>query len=286
MIVVTGASGKLGHLTVDALLGMRRFPASEIVAVARTVSKAGDLAALGVQVRRADYEEPDSLSSAFAGADVLVLISSNEVGKRFAQHRNAIDAAKRAGVARIVYTSLLHADVSPLSLAGEHLETERAIRESGVPYTILRNGWYTENYVGAIPKALASGAFIGAAGEGRISSAARADFGLAAAVAAVDASAGNRVYELAGDDSYTLADLAAEVSRQTGRSIPYRDLPEAEYSAFLTKAGMPKAIADMVASWDAGAARGALYDNSRALSRLIGRPTTALGAVVAAAIGE
>lgn len=285
MIVVTGASGKLGHLTVAALLGMRRFQASEIVAAARTVSKAGDLVARGVPVRHADYGDPDSLSSAFAGADVLVLISSNEVGKRFAQHRNAIDAAKRAGVGRIVYTSLLHADVSPLNLAGEHLETERAIRESGVPYTILRNGWYTENYTGSIATALANGVYAGAAGEGRISSATRADFALAAAVAAADGHEGNRVYELAGDDSYTLADLAAELSRQTGRSIPYRNLPEAEYSAFLAKAGMPKAFADMVAGWDAGVAKGALYDNSRELSRLIGRPTTALGAVVAAAIG-
>ena len=284
MIVVTGASGKLGHLIIGALCA--KTAAGNVVAAVRTVSKAADIVARGVSVRHADYDDAMSLPEAFEGADVVVLVSSNEIGKRYPQHLNVIRAAKAAGVSRIVYTSLLHADVSPLSLAGEHVETERAIKESGLSYTILRNGWYTENYTGSIPAALANGVLLGAAGVGRISSAARTDYAEAAAVAALSEDGGNRVYELAGDSAYTLADLAAEVSRQTGRKIPYRNLTETEYAAALVKAGLPKPLAEAVAGWDAGVVKGALFDDGRALSRLIGHPTTPLAKVVASALSR
>lgn len=283
MIVVTGANGQLGRLVIHGLLQQR--PASSIVAAVRSPDKAADLAALGVQVRQADYEQPATLDSAFAGAQRLLLISSSEVGRRARQHQAAIDAAVRAGVGLLAYTSLLHADTSPLGLADEHRQTEQALRASGLPFVLLRNGWYTENYLGAVGAALTHGALLGSAGEGRIASAARADY--AAAAVAVLTSAepeAGRVYELAGDSAYTLTELAAEISQQAGRSVVYRDLPEADYKAALIGVGLPEGLAGMLADSDAGAARGGLYDDSHQLSRLIGRASTPLATLVAAAL--
>lgn len=279
-IAVTGATGQLGRLVIDKLKA--RVPATEIVALARDPAKAADL---GVAVRQADYERPEMIRAALQGVDTLLLVSSSEVGRRAAHHRNVIEAARGAGVGRIVYTSLLHADISPLSLADEHRETEAALGTSGIPHTILRNGWYTENYAGSIGGALAGGAFIGSAGEGRISLAARADYAEAAVAVLLDETQAGRTYELAGDEAYTLADLAAEISRQVGRDIPYRDLPKAEYAAALAGFGLPEPVARSIAGWDADAAKGALFDDGRQLSKLIGRPTTPLSAVVAKALG-
>jgi NAD(P)H dehydrogenase (quinone) len=281
MIAVTGATGQLGRLVIDGL--KRSVGAEGIVALARSTAKAAEL---GVAVREADYDRPETLGPALAGVDTLLLISANEVGKRAAQHRNVIDAAKQAGVRRIVYTSLLHADSSPLSLAGEHAATEAALRASDVPFTILRNGWYTENYTGSIHGALAGGAFIGSAGSGRISSATRADYAEAAVAAVTGAGHAGKTYELAGDDAWTLADLAAEISRQTGRTIPYQNLPEAEYAAALAGFGLPAELAQAIAGWDTGASQGALFDDSHQLSALIGRPTTPLHAAVADALEQ
>jgi len=275
-IAVTGATGQLGRLVISKLA--EQVPAADIVALVRSPEKA---AGLGVDAREADYDRPETLGPALAGVDTLLLISANEVGKREAQHRNVIEAAKQAGVKRIVYTSLLHADRSPLSLAGEHAATESALKASGIPFTILRNGWYTENYTGSIPGALAGGAFIGSAGDGRISSATRADYADAAVAALTGAGHEGKTYELAGDEAWTLGDLAAEISRQTGRTIPYRNLPEAEYAAALAGFGLPESLAQAIAGWDVSASRGALFDDSRQLSRLIGRPTTPLTVTVA-----
>ena len=284
MIVITGATGQLGRLVIEALL--ETLPASDIIAAVRSPEKAADLAARGVQVRRADYNDPATLDAAFAGADKLLLISSNELGRRATQHRAAIDAARRAGVALIGYTSVLHADTSPLGLAGEHRETEAALRESTVPFVVLRNGWYTENYTGNLASALEHGAILGSAGDGRISSAARSDYATAAAtVMTRDAQAG-RVYELAGDTAYTLADLAVEVSRQSGKTVEYRSLSEPDYKAALLGVGLPELVAALLSDSDTGASKGALFDNSRHLSDLLGRPTTPLAAVVAAALAK
>ncbi len=234
--------------------------------------------------READYARPETLAAALAGVDTLLLISSSEVGQRAAQHHNVIEAAKAAGVKRIVYTSLLHADTSPLSLAEEHRETEAELRAAGIPFTILRNGWYAENYTGSIGGALAGGAFIGSAGEGRISAAARLDYAEAAVAALTGEGHEGRTYELAGDQAWTLADLAAEISRQTGRDIPYRDLPADDYAAALTGFGLDAGFAASIASWDVGAANGALFDDGGALSKLIGRPTAPLADSVAEAL--
>ncbi len=283
MIVVTGATGQLGRLVIHSLL--RRVPADGIVAAVRHPDKAADLAALGVQVRQADYDRPATLAAALAGAERLLLISSSEIGKRVSQHQAVIDAARAQGVGLLAYTSLLHADTSPLGLATEHRQTEAAIAASGLPAVVLRNGWYTENYTGGIPAALAHGVLPGSAGQGRIASAARADYAdAAAAVLLADASPAGRVYELAGDQAYTLAELAAEISRQSGKTVVYRDLPQAQYKAALEQAGLPGPVAEVISDSDAGAAQDALFDDSRQLSALIGRPTTPMAQTVAAQI--
>ena len=282
MIVITGASGQLGRLVIQSLL--TKVPASRIVAAVRNPQKASDLAALGVQIRRADYTDSASLDAAFQGAEKVLLISSSEVGQRLAQHRNAIDAARRAGVSLLAYTSLLHADTSPLGLAGEHVATEAWLAQSGVPFVLLRNGWYTENYLASIPPALQHGAFIGSAGEGRIASAARADYAEAAAVVLTTPGQSSKVYELAGDEAYTLAEFSAELSRQSGKAIPYVDLPENDYKAALIGAGLPEPIAGLLADSDSGAAKGGLFDDTRQLGTLIGRPTTPLAVSMRAAL--
>lgn len=278
MIVVTGASGQLGRLVIEALL--KKLPAAEIVAAVRHPEKVADLAARGVQVRQADYDQPASLASAFKGADKLLLISASEVGRRVPQHRAVIEAAKAAGVGLLAYTSILHADTSPLPLAAEHQETESLIRASGLPAVILRNGWYSENYLAGIPAALQYGVVLGSAGEGRIASAARADYAeAAAAVLMLDNQAG-RIYELAGDQAYTLGDLAREISQQSGKAVAYQNLPESEFKAALLGAGLPEGLATLLAESDIGASKGGLFDDGRQLSRLIGRPTTPLAAQI------
>jgi NAD(P)H dehydrogenase (quinone) len=281
-LVVTGATGQLGRLVLQSLL--KQVPAGQIVAAVRSPEKAQDLAALGLQVRRADYDRPETLAEAFRGAGRVLLISSSELGKRFAQHRAAIDAAKAAGVGLLAYTSLLHAGTSPLPLGLEHRETEAYLTASGLPFALLRNGWYTENYTASIPPALQHGAFLGSAGEGRIASAARADYAEAAAAVLLKPDQAGRIYELAGDSAYTLADLAAEIARQAGKPVAYQNLPEAEYQAILLGAGLPEPVARLVAESDTGAAKGGLFDDSRTLSRLIGRPTTPMAASVAQAL--
>lgn len=283
MIVITGANGQLGQLVVADLL--KTVPATSLVAAVRDPAKAANLAALGVQVRQADYNDPATLDAAFAGAARVLLISSSEVGQRVEQHRNAIDAAKRASVGLLAYTSVLHADTSPLALAAEHRATEALLRESGLPFSILRNGWYVENHTGGVGTALAHGALLGGAQDGRISAATRADYA-AAASAVLQSAAPEAVYELAGDRSFSLAELAAELSRQAGKDVPYQDLPEAGYKAALLEAGLPGWLAGLLSDSDAAVAKGALEDNSGTLSRLIGRPTTSLADAVRAALAQ
>lgn len=282
MIVVTGASGQLGRLVIQSLL--KTVPAAGIVAAVRQPTAVADFAALGVQVRQADYAQPATLDAAFQGATKVLLISSSALGERVAQHGNVIDAARRAGVALLAYTSLLHADTSPLGLAAEHTATEALLRASGVPHVLLRNGWYTENYLASLPAVLQHGAVIGSAGEGRIASAARADYADAAATVLTRDDRAGQVHELAGDTSYTLAEFAAEVGRQTGRTIPYVNLPETDYRGALLGAGLPEPIAQLLADSDVGASKGGLFDDGHRLSALIGRPTATLAAMVEAAL--
>ncbi|ROH88380.1 SDR family oxidoreductase [Pseudomethylobacillus aquaticus] len=282
MIVITGANGQLGRLVIQSLL--EKIPATQIVAAVRSPEKAQDIAALGVQVRQADYNRPDTLDAAFNGASKVLLISSSEVGSRVAQHQAVMAAAQRAGVGLLAYTSLLRADTSPLALASEHVATEQALKASGIPFVLLRNGWYTENYAASIQPALTHGVFIGSAGTGRIASASRADYAQAAATVMASEGQAGLVYELAGDEAYTLADFAAELSRQAGQRVSYQDLPQAAFADALAGAGLPPAFAALLADSDAGAAKGALFDDARQLSRLIGRPTTTYASVIAASL--
>lgn len=274
MIAITGATGQLGALAVEALL--KTVPAHDIVAIVRNPAKAESLTQQGVVVRQGDYNDEAALTAALAGVDKLLLVSSSEVGQRTAQHRNVINAARAAGVKFIAYTSLLHADNSPLRLHVEHVETEKLLAESGIPFALLRNGWYSENYLASAPAALAHGVFIGAAGEGKIASATRADYAAAAArVISEDGHAG-KVYELAGDNAWTLSELAAELSKQSGKTVVYQNLSEADFAAALKGVGLPEAFANLLADSDTGASKGGLFDDSHTLSKLIGRPTTPL----------
>ncbi len=282
MIVVTGATGHLGRLVIAALL--KTMPASSIVAAVRNGEKARDLATAGIGIRLADYNQPQTWDGALKGADKVLLISSSEVGQRARQHRSVVDAARRAGVKLLGYTSILRADTSPLGLAAEHDETEAMIRASDIPFVFLRNGWYTENYTAGIPAILERGAVYGCAGNGRISSAARIDYAEAAAVVLTGENQSGKVYELAGDSAFTLAELAMEVSRQSGKNIGYVNLTETDYRNALLKAGLPEPFAALLADSDTGVSKGALFDDSHQLSRLINRPTTTLASSVAAAI--
>lgn len=282
---ITGASGALGRLVVAALA--RRVGVDSVVAIARDPAAAAPHLPSGIELRQGDYALPETLDAALAGAERLLLISSNAIGQRVGQHANVIAAAGRAGVARIAYTSILHADTSILGLAQEHRQTEALIRDSGIAHVLLRNGWYSENYAASIPAALQHGVMLGSAGTGRIASAARIDYAEAAAAALIDDALGpDTVFELAGDGTYTLVEFAAELSRQTGRDIGYQDMPEAEYRAVLAGAGLPQPLAEMLADSDAGAAKDALFDDSGTLGRLIGRATTPLARTIAAALAE
>lgn len=274
-IGVTGATGQLGQLVIEKLKSA--IPAENIVALVRNPEKA---AALGVETRPFDYTKKESLSDELKGIDKLLLISGNEIGQRLPQHLAVIEAAVKAGVKHLFYTSLLHADKSPLSLATEHFATEEAIKKSGLTYTFLRNGWYTENYSGSAKGAVNAGAFIGCAGEGRISSAARKDYAEAATVVLTGEGYENKTLELAGDGAYSLSELASEISLQTGTFVPYNNLTEAQYSDILKSFGLPSGLAEMLANSDTGASKGGLYDDSKTLSKLINRPTTTLSEVL------
>ena len=278
-IAITGATGQLGRLVVKKL--KEKISVPEIVALVRSIEKAQELE---VTTREADYDKSETLNQALTGVDAVLLISSSEVGKRTVQHHNVIEAAKKAGVKRIVYTSVLHADSSSLSLADEHRATEVELKASGVSYTILRNSWYNENYVGSISGAVAGGAWLGSAGNGKISAAARADYADAAVSVLTGEGHEGRIYELAGDEAFTLTDLAAEVSRQTGKTIAYKNLSESEYAAALTADGLPEGLAQAIAGWDVRISEGVLFDDNRQLSALIGRPTTPISVTVAEAL--
>lgn len=282
MIVITGATGKLGSLVVDALL--EKVPAREIAVAVRNPQKAAAFAARGVEVRTADYAKPETLAAAFAGAEKVLLISSSEVGQRAPQHLAVIDAAKKAGVKLIAYTSILHADTSKMVLATEHNATEAALRASGVSYVILRNGWYAENYTEHLAAAIAQGALVGSAGQGRIAAASRADYAAAAVAVLTGEGHENKTYELAGDAPFTMSDLAGELSQQTGKTIPYNDLPASAYADILLGAGLPKPYTEILVDADVHAAAGALDDASGTLRNLIGRATTPIRAAVKAGL--
>jgi NAD(P)H dehydrogenase (quinone) len=279
-IVVTGATGHLGRLAVESLL-RRGVPADQITATGRNIDKISDL---GVPAQRVVYEDVDTLRQAFAGADKLLFISGSEVGQRIAQHRNVVTAAKEAGVGLVAYTSILKADTSDLILAGEHKQTEQMLIDSGLPYIFLRNGWYLENYTNNLAQTLEHG-LVGAAEDGKISAATRADFADAAAAALLQETPDKRVYELGGP-GFTMTELAAEISRQSGREVSYTNLSPEKYAEVLVGAGVPEGFAAVLADSDRGAAHGALEAEGDDLGTLIGHPPTSLAEVLRAALAR
>lgn len=275
MIVVTGAAGRLGRHVVDQLLDRGVAP-DDIVATVRRPARAAWLAERGVRIRYADYTDPDTLRTAFAGADRILLISSNAARDRATQHRNVVDAAANADVDLFGYTSMLRADDSGIGLAIDHRRTEQAITERGLPAVILRNGWYIENYTENLATDLATGIHLGSAGEGRVAAATRRDYAVAAAEVMTGDGHTGRVYELAGDVGFTMTELATEVTRVSGKPVIYTDLTSSEHIKALVDAGLPESAAELYADWDAGIARGDLDVAGPSLRELIGADTTRL----------
>ena len=279
-IAITGATGQLGQLVIQSLL--KNTATANIVALVRNKSKAADLKAKGIELRFFDYDTPATLASALSGIDKLLLISANEVGRRTPQHKAVIDAAQQAGVPYIAYTSLLNADHSTLGLAQEHRETESLIKASGLQYTFLRNNWYSENYLAGVTHTVEIGTLSGAAGEGKISSAARADYAEAAAKVLMTSGHENKTYELAGSTSFTLADLAGDIADVSGKEIIYQNLSAEDYTQALTQAGLPAGLVDIIVDADIQTEKGAMFSDSKDLEQLIGHPTTAIKEQVAA----
>jgi NAD(P)H dehydrogenase (quinone) len=282
MIAVTGANGHLGQLVIDGLV--ERVSVNQIIAAVRSPEKASKFRTLGVHVREADYARPETLNTALHGVKRILLISAAEVSQRFKKHKAVIDAAKEAGVELFVYTSLLRADTSEMFLAREHKQTEDYIRASGLSFVILRNGWYLENHTPSLGKAVEHGALIGSSNDGRFASASRADYAAAAVVVLTRPVSENKTYELAGDQSFSMAELAAEVSRQIVRDIPYRNLSSDDYAAILLNFGLSQMIVDVIIDADIKSIRGDLDSTSRDLSGLISRPTTTLSDAVRSAL--
>lgn len=272
MIAITGASGQLGRLVIDTLL--KHTDAKNLIAIVRNPEKVTDLKEAGIEIRQADYTDTAIWPEVLNGVKKLLLISSSEVGQRAVQHANVIEGAKKANLELLAYTSLLHADSSPLPLREEHLETETMLKNSGIPHVLLRNGWYTENYAASVPSALEHGSFFGAAGKGRISSAARADYAEAAAKVLLAESQQGKVYELAGDTDYSLAEFTDKIAELSQKEIKYVNMSQQEYHKLLVDVGLPEPVAALLAESDYGASQNGLFDNKRQLSSLIGRPTT------------
>lgn len=284
MIVVTGATGQYGPLVIESLLQLGAA-ADEIAAVVRDPQKASGLAARGVLIRRADYDDPELLAEAFADADKVLLVSSDgPTDVRIRHHRNAVTAAQQAEVGLLVYTSLVNAADSLLGMAAAHRETEGIIAASGLPAVVLRNGWYTENYTEQLPGAVERGAIVGTAGNGRIASAARADLAEAAAAVLLSDGHAGKVYELTGEIAWSLPELAAEAAKQSGKEVSYNDLTPEQYGAILTRVGVPDFMVDLLVDAEVQIAKGALATTTGDLPALLGRSTTPLADGVAAAL--
>ncbi|GAA3625094.1 SDR family oxidoreductase [Kineosporia mesophila] len=281
-IVVTAATGLLGRLVLTELL-KKGVPAADIVAGGRSVEKLSDFAGQGVRVQVIDYDKPETLTAAFTGADRVLFISGSEAGRRIPQHNNVVNAAKAAQVGLIAYTGIAGADSTTMKLASDHLATEAALKASGLPVVLLRHGWYLENYTDQIAGALERGVVAGAAGSGRVSAATRADFA-AADVEALLSSKGGEVFEMGGDEAFTMTEYAAELSKQSGQEVRYQNLPTDKYAEMLAGVGVPGPFAEILADCDRGIRDGELHVGTGDLSNLLGRPTTSLSEAIQAAL--
>lgn len=279
-IAITGATGQLGQLVIQALL--KRVSADQIVALVRDQKKATALAEQGVELRHFDYDAPESLAPALQGIDKLLLISANEVGRRTPQHKAVIEAAQLAQVPYIAYTSLLRADISPLGLAQEHRETEALIQASGLRYTLLRNNWYNENYLAGVEHNVASGKLFSATQNGPISSASRADYAEAAAEVLTTQGHEQKTYELAGSQSFTKTDLATYIAHAASKPVQYLEIDAESFAQGLTQAGLPEPVVNLITEADVETAHGAMFSDRTDLEQLIGRKTTTIQSQVEA----
>lgn len=286
MITVTGATGQFGRLAIEQLLA-RDVPAAGIAAVVRDPERAADLADLGVELRQADYDRPETLPAALRGTETLLFVSSTGPDdQRIVQHRAVVTAAREARVGLVAYTSLVGADVNTLDLARVHRDTEGALAESGLPTVLLRNGWYTENYTVGLADSVARGEIVGAAGDGRVASASRADLAEAAAIVVTSEDQAGRIHELTGDTAWTLPELAAEAARVSGREVAYRDLGGDGYARLLAEAGLPDFVVSLLVDSDVKVSKGALAAVTGDLPALLGRATTPLADSVRAALAD
>ena len=283
-IAICGAAGVLGQQVIEQLL--IRTDARNIVVIARHAQTISRVPNTDIEVRQADYLDVTSLALALSGIEKVLLISSSEVGTLAEPHFNVIAAAQQVGIMHFFYTSLLHADQSGIALAQEHVFTEKALFKSGLTYTILRNGWYTEHYTNSLKSALAQNTLIGAAGEGKITPALTSEYAEAAAIVLTTPAHENKVYELAGDDAFTMTELAAEVSKQTGKNVVYFNLNEPDYREKLIHLGVEPAAANLMVNADVGAATGALFDDSGTLQQLLGRKTVSITQAVKDALAQ
>jgi NAD(P)H dehydrogenase (quinone) len=281
-LVVTGAGGQLGRLVVESLL-VRGVAPERIVAGSRNVDSLAAFAERGVQVRRIDFDDEASLRESFAGAERVLIVSGTDFGRRVPQQVGAAKIAQESGASLVVYTSAPYADRTTMLLAAEHRGTEEGIRALGIPFTFLRNSWYFENYTAQLPTYLQFGAVVGAAGEGRISGAARSDYAEAAAAVLAGEGHENTVYELGGDTSFTLTELAEQVAKHTGTPVAYRNVSQEELAGILTGAGVPDPLPTILADVDRAIGEGLLQVDTGDLGRLIGHPTTPLSDAVASA---
>lgn len=281
-IAITGATGQLGQLVLQFLL--KETAAENIIALVRSPEKAASLQAQGIELRHFDYDQPDTLVPALQGVDKLLLISANEIGRRTPQHKAVIDAAVKAKVPYLAYTSLLRADTSPLGLSQEHRETESLIQASGLTYTFLRNNWYVENYLAAVGHVVETGTLFGAAKDGKINAATRADYAEAAAKVLTSSGHENKTYELASSDSFTLAQLAETLQQVSGQNIHYQNLTAEDYTQGLLQAGLPAGLVDVIVDADINSIDGAMQSDRKDLEHLLGHPTTTLHSAVEAAL--
>lgn len=271
-IAITGATGQIGELVIQNLL--KSTKAENIVALVRNVEKAQSLKQQGVELRLFNYDQPETLVPVLEGIDKLLLISANEIGRRTPQHQAVIQAAISANVPYIAYTSLLNAPTSLLGLAQEHRETEALILQSSLKYTFLRNNWYNDNYLANVQHTAETGILYGSAQDGKISSASRLDYAEAAATVLNTEGHENKIYELAGSTSFTLADLASYIANASGKAVDYQNISAEDYTQALTAAGLPSALINVIVDADIQTAKGAMFSDSKDLERLIGRKTT------------
>lgn len=283
-LLVTGASGQLGRLVLDSLLASGKSPAS-IIATTRDTAKLADYAAKGVIVRLADFDDAASLDAAFAGADKVLIISTDALdqpGKRLAQHKAAVAAAKEAGAKHILYTSMPQPDDSLVTFAPDHLGTEEAIKATGIPYTILRDGWYAENLFMSLPHALETGSWYTSTGEGRIAHITRADTAAAIAGAVLKAGNESKTYTLTGTKSRTAEEIAAIVSAATGKPLKVVHVTDAQLAEGLKAAGLPEGFIPTIVSFDANTREGKIASVTSDAETLSGRKPTSFEDFVAA----